>query len=109
MFSSFPGSFNRSLSAQTPATHPLCQSVLRADAQVDETALLKLLTIPERQNKSAVHEILQDPYCQLPEVEIRAGVTANREVYPLTFDPDVWLVILYEGDEYAGYAFDRPQ
>ncbi|NJP12002.1 MAG: hypothetical protein HC866_23115 [Leptolyngbyaceae cyanobacterium RU_5_1] len=25
--------------------------------------------------------------------------------YPLAFDPQTWFIVLYEGDEYAGYSF----
>jgi len=63
------------------------------------------LAVPERDRKSKVEEILKQPYCQLPTLEVRAGIAAERVAYPLAFDPQSWLVILYEGDEYAGYEF----
>jgi hypothetical protein len=45
------------------------------------------------------------PYCRLSELEVRAGVRAQREAYPLAFDPQTWFVVLYEGDQYTGYSF----
>ncbi|WP_179228673.1 hypothetical protein [Leptolyngbya ohadii] len=30
---------------------------------------------------------------------------SERAVYPLAFDRQTWLVVLYEGEEYAGYQF----
>ena len=49
--------------------------------------------------------MLKAPYCQLPNLEVRAGATAERFVYPLAFDPQISLIVLYEGDEYAGFRF----
>lgn len=82
-----------------------CQEVVQQDVALSRDNLSKLLTVPERQDKAAVREIVSDPYCLMPDLEVRAGVTAQREAYPLAFDPDTWLVVLYEGEEYAGYAF----
>lgn len=82
-----------------------CQEVVQQDVALSRDNLSKLLTVPERQDKAAVREIVRDPYCLMPDLEVRAGVTAQREAYPLAFDPDTWLVVLYEGEEYAGYAF----
>lgn len=91
--------------AKSSAPNIPCQGDIQPQAVLDRDALLKLLSIPERQNADTVRDIVQEPYCQLPDLEIRAGVVSQREVYPLAFDPQTWLVILYEGDEYAGYAF----
>jgi hypothetical protein len=41
----------------------------------------------------------------LASLQIRAGATSLREAYPLEFDPQTWLVLLYEGDQYTGYRF----
>ncbi|OLP18844.1 hypothetical protein BST81_07960 [Leptolyngbya sp. 'hensonii'] len=80
-----------------------CQQVVQAKAAISRQQLAKLLTIPERDKKQKVRAILKEPYCELPSLEIRAGATAEREAYPLEFDPQTWVVILYEGNEYAGY------
>ena len=71
--------------------------------------LADLLTIPERSEQAKVKEIVAEPYCQLAELELRDGIVAQREAYPLAFDPKTWLVLLYEGNEYAGYAFSFQQ
>lgn len=83
----------------------VCQEIVQSKATLSREQLAKLLTIPERDQKSKVQGILKAPYCKLPKLEVRAGVKAEREAYPLEFDPQTWLVILYEGDEYAGYQF----
>jgi len=82
-----------------------CQGEVKEEVSLSREQLAHVLTIPERDSKAKVQEILAAPYCQLPSIEIRAGVAAEREAYPLAFEPQTWLVILYEDDEYAGFRF----
>lgn len=82
-----------------------CAEIVQSDSVLARDELAKLLAIPERDRKEAVRAVVSDPYCRLPKVEIREGVAAEREVYPLAFDPQTWFVVLYEGEEYAGYSF----
>ena len=81
-----------------------CQEVISRDAELTKEQLAKFLTVPERDQKQRVQSIVQQPYCQLPKLEVRSGVEADREAYPIKDDRKVQLVILYEGDEYAGYT-----
>ncbi|MFE4107267.1 hypothetical protein [Almyronema epifaneia] len=83
-----------------------CETIVQAQAKLSRETLAQLLTIPERDTKARVREVVAEPYCQLPELKVRSGVVAEREAYPLEFDPKTQLVILYENDEYAGYRFD---
>jgi hypothetical protein len=87
------------------ANYPLCQTVVKSGAQLSRDQLSRLLSIPERSPKAAVQRITAEPYCTLAPIEARAGVKAEREAYPLAFDLDTWLVLLYENGEYAGYDF----
>jgi len=80
-----------------------CDGPMQTNILLSEEQLAKLLTIPERASKANVRELLAEPFCILPHIEIRSGVSAEREVYPLAFAPKTWLVLLFEGDEYAGY------
>ena len=82
-----------------------CQEVVRPDANLSRKQLAQLLTISEGDKKQRIQEIIKEPYCKLQTLEIRAGATAQREAYPLEFDQNTWLVILYEGDQYTGYRF----
>ena len=82
-----------------------CTTDIVSSAQLSREQLLKLLTVPERDPKTRIRQITTEPYCQLSSINIRAGVAAEREAYPLAFDPTTALVILYENDEYAGYRF----
>lgn len=82
-----------------------CQGEVNEGVVISREQLAQFLAISERDSKAKVEQVLQAPYCQLPSLEIRAGAAAERAVYPLAFDPQTWLVVLYEGDEYAGYQF----
>jgi hypothetical protein len=82
-----------------------CNSEPNEQASLSRQQLLELLTVPERDSKTKVREIVKEPYCQLSSLQVRAGVDAVREAYPLSFDSKTTLVILYENNEYAGYRF----
>ncbi len=83
----------------------VCQQVAHPDAILSRANLAQLLAIPERSSQATARQVLPPPYCTLQPVAMRAGVTAQREAYPLDFDAQAWLVVLYEGGEYAGYSF----
>jgi hypothetical protein len=100
------GSITDRWQTQAPPLPHTCSSTPRPHQALSRETLLQLLAIPERQEASTVRQLLSEPYCQLPAIEIRAGVSAERSLYTLEFDPKTWLVILYEEEEYAGYAFD---
>lgn len=87
------------------ATEDLCQTILSSQAVLSRQQLTQLLTVPERENRQAIEAIANDPYCSLAAIEVRAGVEAERAAYPLAFDPNTWLVVLYENEEYVGYGF----
>ncbi|MEM8806859.1 MAG: hypothetical protein AAGF01_12600 [Cyanobacteria bacterium P01_G01_bin.38] len=95
--------------AEAAASKELCQEVVAAKAVLSRAQLGQLLTVPERAGRQAVRTIVQEPYCTMAGIEVRSGVKAEREAYPLAFDPNTWLVLLYEGDEYAGYGFSFQQ
>lgn len=83
-----------------------CTALVQTEATLSREQLAQLLTIPERDSKSRVREVVAEPYCTLAALQVRSGVEAEREAYPLAFDPNTQLVILYENDEYAGYRFN---
>ncbi|MEM1256444.1 MAG: hypothetical protein AAGI69_28750 [Cyanobacteria bacterium P01_H01_bin.21] len=83
----------------------LCQNIVSSQAVLSRQQLTQLLTVPERENRQAIEAIAEEPYCSLTAIEVRAGVMAERAAYPLAFDPNTWLVVLYEDEEYVGYGF----
>ena len=87
------------------AKEDLCQEIISSQAVLSRQQLTQLLTVPERDNRQAIEAIAQEPYCSLGAIEVRAGVEAERAAYPLAFDPNTWLVVLYEDEEYVGYGF----
>lgn len=90
---------------QAPASNDLCQQVVEAQSVLGRDELSELLAIPERASREAVQAVIAQPYCTLAQAEVREGVMAEREAYPLAFDPQTWFVVLYEDGEYAGYDF----
>lgn len=84
-----------------------CQELVQPKAVVTREQLAKLLTIPERDKRANVQALIKQPYCKMPSLNIRAGATTERDVYPLESDSQTWLVVAYEGDSYVGYGFKR--
>lgn len=90
---------------QLEQRHQQCQEVVQPKAVLSRRQLAQLLTIPERDLKEKVRAVVKEPYCRLPALQVRSGIVAEREAYPLEFDPKTWIVVLYEENEYAGYQF----
>ncbi|MCA1995068.1 MAG: hypothetical protein LDL41_23920 [Coleofasciculus sp. S288] len=93
----------------SPALDPsqFCQEIVQPKAAISRDQLAQLLTIPERGDRTKVQNIIKEPYCRMPNLSIRAGAITERVVYPLDFDPQTWLIVLYEGKTYVGYGFKR--
>lgn len=84
-----------------------CQGTTQTTAVLTEKQLAQFLSVPEGAAKQRMREIVKEPYCQLPDLQVRAGATAQREAYKIQSDTDTWLVVLYEGDQYTGYRFAK--
>jgi hypothetical protein len=82
-----------------------CVKIEQTQALVSRDRLKALLEIDLQAPKATVQELLKEPYCVISAGKTEAGQHADREAYPLEFDPQTWLVVLYEGDRYAGYDF----
>lgn len=93
----------RKPSTSASQTFTGCAETINSEIFLSQEQLAQILMIPERDSKEKVREMLAEPYCVLPSVEVRSGIRAEREVYPLSFAPQAWLILLFEGDEYAGY------
>ncbi|MEL7314845.1 MAG: hypothetical protein AAFN08_07830 [Cyanobacteria bacterium J06559_3] len=91
-----------------PSVANSCESVAPTHTELSREQLAQLLTIPERDPKVRIRQIVDKPFCRYPTLKVRSGVEAEREAYPLAFSPAT-LVILYEDDEYAGYRFSIQQ
>ncbi|MGB3200402.1 MAG: hypothetical protein WBA99_05845 [Nodosilinea sp.] len=74
-------------------------------ALVSRGQVKKLLDTDLKTPKATVQGLLSAPYCVLSPGKTEAGLPAEREAYPLEFDPQTWLVVLYDGDRYVGYDF----
>ncbi|GAB4292781.1 MAG: hypothetical protein Fur0025_28660 [Oscillatoriaceae cyanobacterium] len=92
---------------RSPNPALFCEEMVLPKAQLSGEQLAKLLTVPEPAARAKVQEILKQPYCRLPSLSVRVGAITDRDAYPLAFDPQTWLVVLYEGENYVGYGFKR--
>ncbi|MEM9908263.1 MAG: hypothetical protein AAF921_24900 [Cyanobacteria bacterium P01_D01_bin.44] len=82
------------------APQPICQEVVRSESRLSREQLSRLLSIPEASSKEAIHRIVDTPYCILKSAE-----AIRHEAYPLEFDPNTWLVLVYEDGAYSSYDF----
>ncbi|MGD1862123.1 MAG: hypothetical protein ACFB0E_19415 [Leptolyngbyaceae cyanobacterium] len=91
--------------ATSTSEKAVCQEVVQDKSVLSRSELSELLAVAERAPKADVRAVIAEPYCTLSNVEVREGVTARREAYPLEFNPETWFIVLYEGEEYAGFDF----
>ena len=83
----------------------VCQETIQSASVLSRAELSQLLAVAERAPKEEVRAVVDEPYCTLPSVEVREGAIAEREAYPLEFNPQTWFIVLYEEGEYAGFDF----
>lgn len=94
----------QTLMAKLTPAQETCQQVSQPQAVLSRDRLSQLLTLPEQATQEQVRQVIQQPYCQLFPRKGQ-GDAAKRDVYPLAFDPQTWLIVTYEGDAYTGYSF----
>ncbi|MGF1567188.1 MAG: hypothetical protein ACFCVD_03795 [Nodosilinea sp.] len=82
-----------------------CVKQVELNSFLSRDTLSKLLAVGLDAPKEDVRQILGEPYCVLAEAPTEAGAEAEREAYPLEFDPQTWLVVLYSNGQYKGYDF----
>lgn len=93
-----------------------CEKKIKPTGQISRGQMSALLALPMGATEEAVRRVVDEPYCTLPAISKttatakseseRAIVGAQREAYPLAFDPEAWVVIAYsDAGEYLGYDF----
>jgi hypothetical protein len=92
---------------RTPKLNLMCSEIVQPKAVLSREQLAQLMAVPERSQRRNVQAVVKEPYCRLPTLSIRVGAMTDRDLYPLAFDPQTSLVILYEGQTYVGYGFKR--
>ncbi|WP_421656101.1 hypothetical protein [Leptothermofonsia sp. ETS-13] len=93
------------LLASLSPVEDVCQEVVQSRRVLSREELSRLLAVPEGSSKEQVRQTLKQPYCKLQTSNLMASGTVQREAYPLAFDPQTWLVVSYEGNQYTGYSF----
>lgn len=94
-----------------------CEKKVKPTGEISRGQMSALLALPTGANKEAVRRVVDQPYCTLPGMSESdaadakaegndAIAGAEREAYPLAFDPEAWVVVAYAGTgEYLGYDF----
>ncbi|MGB3766106.1 MAG: hypothetical protein WA947_06065 [Phormidesmis sp.] len=93
-----------------------CEKKIKPTGEISRGQMTALLALPAGAKKAAVRQVVAEPYCTLPAVAQPAPdeqakgndaiAGAEREAYPLAFDPEAWVVIAYsQTGEYVGYDF----
>jgi len=95
-----------------------CLEVIQSGAEMSRGEISSLITLPVGSPKQSVRQAISEPYCTLPTESAdesaaaqnatedqTASSSAEREAYPLAFDPEVWIVLNYEAEKYTGYDF----
>ncbi|MBE9028515.1 hypothetical protein IQ266_01930 [filamentous cyanobacterium LEGE 11480] len=88
----------------------LCEQLINVQGQVTQGVLNQLRVLATPAAHRDVSRLLGPNYCQLPAIYVQVDTRADRYVYQLTHAPHRWLVVLYERDQYVGYAiWDEPR
>lgn len=93
-----------------------CEKKVKPTGEISRGQMSALLALPAGASKTAVRQVVDEPYCTLPAIaqstsdENAEGNTAiagaEREAYPLAFDPEAWVIVAYsQTGEYVGYDF----
>lgn len=83
-----------------------CSQPGQADKDVSRDQIAKLANLQSQQTRADVQALLGEPYCYVSSVKLPGGEDATGDVYPLAFDPQTWIVMLYSQDMYIGYQFE---
>jgi hypothetical protein len=84
------------------STESQCVEIIEPNALLNRNQILKLISLAELSSRAKVRAILKAPYCKLEAIAIRTGTKSEREAYLLEYDPTLWAIILYEGNEFVG-------
>jgi hypothetical protein len=84
------------------STESQCVEIIDPNALLNRNQILKLISLAEPTHRAKVRAILKTPYCKLEAIAIRTGTKSEREAYPLEYDPTLWAIILYDGNEFVG-------
>jgi len=75
-----------------------CAEVGSSAARISRADLAWLLEVPVGSDWAAVMKRLGTPYCFLHN-----GNDLSKVAYPSAWEPSTWIVVIYQGNQYAGY------
>jgi hypothetical protein len=89
------------------SSQPLqCRGSIQPNNDLSRDQLTQLSQAESSMTQAELQALLGQPYCQVASLELPGGEKAVGEVYPLAFDPQTWLVVLYRDEAFVGYQFE---
>ncbi|MBF2079268.1 MAG: hypothetical protein IGR76_12300 [Synechococcales cyanobacterium T60_A2020_003] len=105
----FSGKSPFTLRTQSASSPLRCTQLVQPNQTLSREQLTALRNLDGQQQQADLQDRLGQPYCQIATISDSAGASFTGDAYPLEFDPQIWLVVLYSGDAYAGYQFEFRQ
>lgn len=105
----FSGQSPFTLRTQSASSPLRCTQLVQPNQTLSREQLTTLRNLDGQQQQADLQDLLGKPYCQIEAMSDSTGATLTGNAYPLEFDPQIWLVVLYSGDAYAGYRFEFRQ
>jgi hypothetical protein len=102
LVSEYNPTFITKLISSSASNENQCVEIIDSNALLNRNQILKLISLVEPSSKAKVRAILKTPYCKLEAIAIRTGTKSEREAYLLEYDPTLWAIILYEGNQFVG-------
>jgi len=106
-----PGWLSQVQNSAHPSGDLICGPIANAEAAISRSQLAQVVQYPQNSASKPLQQFLGEAYCKLQGPNPTEA--SDRDVYPLEFDPETWMVIHYQGDRYLGYDFkfhqDRPR
>ncbi|MBU6228587.1 MAG: hypothetical protein KGQ93_02695 [Cyanobacteria bacterium REEB459] len=90
---------------ESPTLTGECIKIEKTVNGLSRDRLKAMLALPVPAPQATLKSLLTSPYCVLKPSPNEQAEGLERQAYPLEFDPQTWLVVIYQGDLYQGYDF----
>jgi hypothetical protein len=83
-----------------------CAATGNTTARISRADLAWLIEVPVGSDRASMMRRLGTPYCFLHN-----GNDLIKVTYPGAWEPSTWIVVIYQGDRYAGYdlSYGNPE
>ncbi len=87
-----------------------CTGVINRGIRLTRAQLARLNALQPPVSSQTIREIVGDrAYCRFPDVAALGGGTIQRFAFPMEWDPENWVLLLFQGENYIGldFSFDN--